>query len=177
MDYQDLLTSLSSVLLTDLEDCREWPLEPLGIHQVNPLSNHLNCSPSTYKLIYAALWKSKSPRKINIPIWIMINGSLNTSQILQKKLPKKSLLPSVCPLCLEDGECLKWVFTNCFRDNVLQTVVRPSMSLNAYLLWISAVKGLSYETKEISTYFRILLGHVSNVLICPLKIFFMVLII
>ena len=35
------------------------------------------------KDLFSALWKSNSPNRINILIWIMLNSSLNTAYLLQ----------------------------------------------------------------------------------------------
>ena len=65
------------------------------------------------KRLFSAIWKTGSPRRINILIWIMVFGSLNSSEILQKKAPKKCLSPSICPLCLKASENLSHIFLNC----------------------------------------------------------------
>lgn len=38
------------------------------------------------KNIYWAIWKSKSPKRANVLIWVMLFGSLNCSVTLQSKL-------------------------------------------------------------------------------------------
>ena len=45
------------------------------------------------KRLFSAIWKTGSPQRINILIWIMVFGSPNSSEILQKKAPNKKPLP------------------------------------------------------------------------------------
>ena len=91
---------LSSKRVAELEDRRVWYSNSLGHFSVKSLSTHLSPSSPLEKACYKALWKSSSPRRINILVWIMAFRLLNSSMIMQRKLPNKCLLPSVCPLCL-----------------------------------------------------------------------------
>lgn len=61
------------------------------------------------KMLYQAVWKSKSPKRINILVWIMINGNLNSLEVLKKKLPTYYLMPSICPLYCKNCESLPFV--------------------------------------------------------------------
>ena len=117
-DFQCLLTLISHKGLTDLDDRRVWSLESSGHFSVKSLSKYLSLSkhlslskrlsPSSpvEKDYFKALWKTSSPRRINFLVWIKAVGSLNCSGTMQRKLPNTCLLPSVCPLCLENSELL-----------------------------------------------------------------------
>lgn len=59
---------------------------------------HLASSSPLDSKLHKNLWKTKCPRRINIIIWVMIFGSLNCSQTLQRKPPNHYLLPSICPV-------------------------------------------------------------------------------
>lgn len=63
--------------------------------------------------LYAALWRTKSPKKVGVLSWILINGKVNMANILQKKLPTLALSPSICVLCAASGECQLHVFFQC----------------------------------------------------------------
>ena len=105
-DFQCLLTLISHKGLTDLDDRRVWSLESSDHFSVKSLSKHLSPSSLLEKVYFKALWKTSSPRRINFLVWIMAVGSLNCSGTMQRKLPNTCLLPSVCPLCLENSELL-----------------------------------------------------------------------
>ena len=81
-----------------------------GRFSVKSLSSHLKTAYPMNKRLFSAIWKSGSPRRTNILIWIMIFESLNSSEILQKKSPNKYLSPSICPLCLKASETLRHIF-------------------------------------------------------------------
>ena len=102
-DFQYLLTLISHKDLTDLDDRRVWSLESSGHFSVKSLSKHLSPSSPLEKDYFKTLW---SPRRINFLVWIMAVGSLNCSETMQRKLPNTCLLPTVCPLCLENSELL-----------------------------------------------------------------------
>ena len=42
------------------------------------------------------MWKSNTPKRINVPIWIMPNESLNCSSVLRSKLWLHYISPSIC---------------------------------------------------------------------------------
>lgn len=85
----------SSEKVIDSDDYRYWSIDHQGCYTVKSLSVHFYIASPMDKGIFKALWKSSSPRGINILVWIMAFGLLNCSEILQKKSPKKCLLPSV----------------------------------------------------------------------------------
>ena len=65
-DFQSLLLFLSSRRLTELEDGRIWSLDASGHFFVKSLFTHLSPSSPMEKACYKALWKTSSPRRINI---------------------------------------------------------------------------------------------------------------
>ena len=108
---------------------------------------------------------TKSPRRVNITIWIMIFGALNCSEVLQRKLQTHSLSPTICHFCLSASktqqhiffECsyafncwqklfktfgISWVFGNSFRDNILQLLTGPLLKSGPRLIWFNVVKAL-----------------------------------
>lgn len=68
------------------------------------LTQYLASSLPMEKETFNALWKSKSPKIVNILLWIMLNSSLNSSKVLQRKLSYHCLMPSVCALCYLTGD-------------------------------------------------------------------------
>ena len=118
-------------------------------------------------LLEKALWKSKSPRRVNISVWIMIFGNLNCALVMQMKLPSHCLSPHICPLCMAEKDLqhlffdctyalrcwhrlfsffnLCWVFGNRCSENVLQILVGPSLKKSPKTLWYNAVKALLVE--------------------------------
>lgn len=65
------------------------------------------------KAVFQKLWKTNSPKRVNILIWAMIFGLLNCSSTLQRKLPAHYLSPTICPLCMEANEDLQHLFFVC----------------------------------------------------------------
>lgn len=131
----------------------------MELFQSNPLLISL------WPLLMKALWKSKSPWRVNITIWIMLFGLLNCSLVLQRKLPSHCLSPNMCAFCKADWEDLQHLFFNCcyagkcwqrlfacfniswvfgkdFRDNVLHVLMGPKLKASPKLLWNNAFKAL-----------------------------------
>lgn len=150
--------------MCDSPDRRVWSLEANGAFSVKSLVDHLSFSSPLDKQVERALCKSKSPRRVNITVWIMIFG-LFCGSVMQRNLPAHILSPSACPLCLlasadlqhlllycnYAGKCwqhlfslfnLSWVFGCNFRDNVLQILVGPQLKSSPRLLWNNVVKAL-----------------------------------
>lgn len=75
------------------------------------------------KKLFNALWKSKCPRRVNILVWIMLNGNLDSADVLQKKLPNQLLCPSICPLCCDVGESMNHIFFLMFLCSMFEAVV------------------------------------------------------
>lgn len=68
---------------------------------------------------------SLKPKRINIRLWILISGNLNTSDVLQKKLPSNCIMPSICPSCLKNEDNLDYVFFDCSYANLMSNVGSP----------------------------------------------------
>lgn len=83
------------------------------IYSVKSLTRKLALGSQLNQDLFWALWKSKSPKRVNILIWIMLNGYLNSSDILQKKMPFANLMPSVCISCYKEGDYLYHIFFGC----------------------------------------------------------------
>lgn len=64
-DFAGLLNELGSISITNGEDQRIWSINPSGVFTVSSVSK-LNTSSSMPNNLFAALWKSKSPRKVNV---------------------------------------------------------------------------------------------------------------
>lgn len=87
VDLQALLSVLDPMVVGSSKDVRIVSLETLGQCSASSLSHQLASSTPIYSDLFSAIWKSKSPKRINILIWIILNGSLNTFEVLQRKLP------------------------------------------------------------------------------------------
>lgn len=105
-DFQALLSSIHGKTLSHAADSRLWLLDSSGKFTVKSLSQFLTALHSLEKNIYQATWKSKSPKRVNVRIWVMLFGSLNCSVTLQSKLQGPAISPSICPLCKASGEDL-----------------------------------------------------------------------
>lgn len=91
-------------------DRRIWSLEANGKFLVKSLVTHLSLASPLDKLLVKAHWKSKSPRRVNITVWIMLSRSLNISSVLQRKLPSHYLFPSAFAYAWQT----KRIFSICF---------------------------------------------------------------
>ena len=135
---------------------------------VTSLVTQLSLASPLENQVEKALWTSKSHRKANILVWIMLYGLLNCASVMQRKLPSHCLSPSICPLCTADSEGLQhlfftcglaekcwhrlfacfnlsWAFSNIFGNNVLQILIGPRFKKQPQLLWINVVKALLVE--------------------------------
>lgn len=102
-NLQLLLGCLSLFQVGFLEDSRSWSLAS-SVFSVKSLSCHLVSSFPLDNKVYSTLWKSKSPKRVNILMWIMIHGSLNCLEVLQKKnFPNIISHPRLLILFLECG--------------------------------------------------------------------------
>ena len=99
--------------MVNSDDYRSWSIDPHGRFTIKSLLAHLKLPPQWINIFLQQFWKSGSPRRINILIWITVCGSLNSSEILQKKSPNKYLSSLICSLCLKASENLPHVFLNC----------------------------------------------------------------
>ena len=102
------------------------------------------------------------PPRVNILIWVIIFGSLNSADILQKKAPNKCLLPSVCPLCLKAKRLhpifssfswmrffstfnIVWFFDGFLCSSILQLLEGPLLPKKPRLLWSDLLKAILSE--------------------------------
>lgn len=129
---------------------------------------HLSPSSPLDKGTFKALWKSSSPRRVNILIWIMAFGLLNCSLIMQRNTLNKCLEPLMCPLCMKDSEDLlhlfiicpysticwgsifslfdvAWAFNGSLSSNVFQLLRGPVISKRPRLIWENVLKALLAE--------------------------------
>lgn len=113
IEFQNLLSQISSRRVIEPFDRRWWSLEASESFLVKSLSIQLSPSLPLDKLLFKALWKTKSPRRVNILLWVTVFGQLNYSSILQRKLPSHSLSPSICPMCEAAKEDLQHLFFEC----------------------------------------------------------------
>lgn len=69
-DFQSLIYQISNKKVAASEDRRVWSLEALGKFSVKSLANHLSPSSTIDKRLFKARWKTKSPRRVDILVWI-----------------------------------------------------------------------------------------------------------
>lgn len=117
LDFQNLQLLLEGKRIVERQDCRSGSLHASGVSLVKSLFRQLNSSSPMDSKLHKNLWHTSCPRKINIIISVMIFGSLNCSQTLQRKLPTHSLSPSICPLfcplCMQNSEDNQHLFFDC----------------------------------------------------------------
>lgn len=94
-------------------DISLWSLGPSGSFFIGFLTVHLASSSNLDGNIFNAIGKTKIPRKKNILVWIMLNENLNSADVLHKKLPSQSLVPSVSPLCYKARVSLSHILFEC----------------------------------------------------------------
>ena len=81
-EFQNLIGLLSGRNVANFPDKRLWSLKSGGVFWVKSLVSHLKISSPLEKRLEKAIWKTKSPRRVNIFIWILLFGALNCSEIL-----------------------------------------------------------------------------------------------
>lgn len=106
VNFQSLSSCLSKISLYSCEDVQIWSLESSGFFLIKFLSNRLASSSLMPNGLFKSLWKLKSPKKIIIIVWILLNGSLNSKKVLQRKNTSLWLRPSICFICFKDEESL-----------------------------------------------------------------------
>ena len=137
VEFESLLSLLSEEQVLDLEDHKVWSIDPHGCFTVKSLSSHLHSVCPIGNCLFKALWKSSSPWRVNILIWVIVSRNLNNADILQKKAPNKCFLPSVCPLCLKANEtsiCSYFSLSPLFAG----TEFSPSSTLFGFLMALFA---------------------------------------
>lgn len=80
-EFQELSSSLFFYFM---EDTRSCSLDSLGFFKVKSLTKCLNYSTPMDRILFSAIWKSRSrsPKKVNIITWILRNGRLHFSEVL-----------------------------------------------------------------------------------------------
>lgn len=97
-EFQALLISLDGISINTFLNKRVWSLEPGGSFTVKSLVNHLSTSPIDITL-QRSLWKTKSPKRVNMSVWIMLHGSLNCASYC-KKGPHSIIFHPTCALSI-----------------------------------------------------------------------------
>lgn len=114
--FQNILRMISERRVIDGPDRHIWSLGSSGMYSVNSLAKH-SATSLFDKLIFKALWKSKSPRHANILIYIY-----NDFQVLELLFdyPKEASIlqlvsdsPSIFPLCMAESKDLQHLFFGC----------------------------------------------------------------
>ena len=91
----------------------DWSLNSSGKFTIKSLTHHLSPPSPLDKSLYKAIWKSSSPRRVNILIWILMVGNLDVSSAIQHELPNSHLSPSICLLYLQNKEDPQHLFIFC----------------------------------------------------------------
>lgn len=102
VDFMNLMVAITNKKVVEGTDKRIWSLESSGVFLVKSLVKHLSLTSPVDHVLEKGLWYTKSPRRINIMVWLMIFVSLNCVAVLQKKLLSHSLSPYICPLSLNN---------------------------------------------------------------------------
>ena len=113
LDFQTLLSQISSSQPTSFPDQRFWSLETSSSFSVNSLVKHISTSSPLKSSLYKRLWKFNSPRRINISIWIMLFGNLNCALLLQRMFSSQGFSPHACPLCVNNMENIQHLLFDC----------------------------------------------------------------
>ena len=112
-DLQFLLANVSIVKVGLLSDSRKRSLQSLGLFSLNLLTRHLALTFPLNKDLFSALWNCKRPKGINILIWIMLTGSLNCSEVLQRTLLLIAFLHLFVCFCCAAKDSLQHKVFNC----------------------------------------------------------------
>lgn len=68
--FQPLLGKIVDKIPYQNQDSRVWSLNGSWKFTVKSLTHHLSPSSPLYRSLYKAIWKSDSPRRVNILFWI-----------------------------------------------------------------------------------------------------------
>ncbi|XP_026409970.1 uncharacterized protein LOC113305077 [Papaver somniferum] len=84
VEFATLLTTIGDNPPTqdDLTDTRRWKLNHTGVFTVKSLYAKLVAEDGVNHFPYSFIWKTTIPPKINILMWCLIHGKLNTIDIL-----------------------------------------------------------------------------------------------
>ncbi|XP_026429943.1 uncharacterized protein LOC113326421 [Papaver somniferum] len=111
-DYAALLTVIGDnpPSRDGLPDTRRWRLNTTGVFTVKSLYAKLVSEFGVDNFPYHFIWKSAIPHKINILMWSLIHGKLNTIDLL---LHKGLNLYNSCALCGIGAESQDHLFLHC----------------------------------------------------------------
>ncbi|XP_026451080.1 uncharacterized protein LOC113351280 [Papaver somniferum] len=111
-DYAALLTVIGDnpPARDGLPDTRRWRLNTTGVFTVKSLYAKLVSEFGVDNFPYHFIWKSAIPPKINILMWSLIHGKLNTIDVL---LHKGLNLYNSCALCGIGAESQDHLFLHC----------------------------------------------------------------
>ncbi|XP_026377838.1 uncharacterized protein LOC113272162 [Papaver somniferum] len=127
-DYAALLTVIGDnpPARDGLPDTRRWRLNITGVFTVKYLYTKLVSEFGVDNFPYHFIWKSAVPPKINILIWSLIHGKLNTIDVL---LHKGMNMYNSCALCEIGVESRDHLFIHC---NI------------AYKIWCSLIPNIGW---------------------------------
>ncbi|KAK9161295.1 hypothetical protein Syun_007636 [Stephania yunnanensis] len=115
IEFAALTHRLQDVSLTPhMEDKRGWGWDPSKFFSVKSffyglcLENSLATFP-----VYNLIWKSVTSMKVRVFVWMAWLGKINTTDVLQRRLPHITLLPSRCCLCFSHMESIDHLFLTC----------------------------------------------------------------
>ncbi|XP_026436394.1 uncharacterized protein LOC113334324, partial [Papaver somniferum] len=112
VEFATLLTIIGDNPPTqdDLKDTRRWKLNHTGVFTVKSLYAKLVAEDGVNHFPYSFISKTAIPPKINILMWCLIHGKLNTIDILQHKAMD---LHNSCVLCGIGVESQDHLFLHC----------------------------------------------------------------
>lgn len=95
LQFQDLLGCRYLFKVCSDEDSCFWSLGSSNYFTVKSSTRHLASSSHIDNEVYRTLCKFESPKKTNILLWIMVYGSLNSAEVLQRKLSSHCFMLSI----------------------------------------------------------------------------------
>lgn len=110
-----LLDILGKVRLSSSRvDRRIWEIEDNGSFSCKSFRSFL----LSYGIrdvfsLFTSIWRAKTPPKIQVFVWLVANGKVNTCDFIQRRQPKLCLSPSWCVLCKESAENIDRLFIPC----------------------------------------------------------------
>ena len=95
-------------------DARSWSLSSSELFTVKSfflaLSQILDFSP---RFPTKFVWNSQVPFKVKSFVWLVAHKKVNTNDLLQLRIPYKTLSPDICKLCMRQGESADHLFIHC----------------------------------------------------------------
>lgn len=62
---------------------------------------------------FISVWKFSAPHRVKVFSWLLVQGRLNTSDMIQRRNPHIALSPSWCSLCRKDYENIDHLMLHC----------------------------------------------------------------